>query len=464
MSKKVGIVICNYNKQMYIVKCIESVLKSSFHDFDIYVVDNASTDDSVKEIREHFGTQVILLENKENLGGSGGFNTGLREALKREYEYLMLVDNDIVMDPHAIEELYCFLEKHAQVGLVGAEIYQMDHPEEIMALGAVVDYEKYCYEDCYRGYSDSDDIPEVNYCDYVPACTLMVRRSVVDEVGILDEGNFIYWDDIEWAKRIRVAGHQVAAIRAAKIWHKGGGGSPTNTFPIYYYIRNAIRFFAKYIPEDKMDSCVDGLLADIFQRIYGSFLKGKNNYVATIVRAYEDALQGISGKAKEGIILPLVDNRNNFLKYLAGKNNILVQLTDTCSEEKFGKLKKFVAFLEKKCVDKSFTFSTEKCAIYHEGIKEQLNKEYHNKFCVVIQADVNDYDLVLRFCKHVREITALEENIVFVDCYTNAVGTEDELLFFKSYQTNLEFFQFCNHEYFKTGMLELKKIQSRKLL
>ena len=103
MSKKVGIVICNYNKQMYIVKCIESVLKSSFHDFDIYVVDNASTDDSVKKIREHFGTQVILLENKENLGGSGGFNTGLREALKREYEYLMLVDNDIVMDPHAIE-------------------------------------------------------------------------------------------------------------------------------------------------------------------------------------------------------------------------------------------------------------------------------------------------------------------------------------------------------------------------
>lgn len=69
--KKIGIVICNYNKKEYVVNCIQSVLESKTDDFDIYVVDNASTDDSVKAIRETYGGKVTVLVNKENLGGSG---------------------------------------------------------------------------------------------------------------------------------------------------------------------------------------------------------------------------------------------------------------------------------------------------------------------------------------------------------------------------------------------------------
>ena len=73
--KKIAAVICNYNKSAYVTECIQSVLESAFRDFDIIVVDNASTDDSVEQIRGKYGEQVQLFVNRENLGGSGVFNT-----------------------------------------------------------------------------------------------------------------------------------------------------------------------------------------------------------------------------------------------------------------------------------------------------------------------------------------------------------------------------------------------------
>lgn len=73
--KKIAAVICNYNKCAYVTECIQSVLESVFQDFDLMVVDNASTDGSVEQIRRIYGDMVKLFVNKENLGGSGGFNT-----------------------------------------------------------------------------------------------------------------------------------------------------------------------------------------------------------------------------------------------------------------------------------------------------------------------------------------------------------------------------------------------------
>ena len=98
----IGIVICNYNKKDFVADCIRSVTESKVHNFDIYVVDNASTDGSVKAIREEFGDSVTVLENKENLGGSGGFNTGLRLVRDKGYEYFVCLDKDVLVDENAI--------------------------------------------------------------------------------------------------------------------------------------------------------------------------------------------------------------------------------------------------------------------------------------------------------------------------------------------------------------------------
>ena len=82
--KRVGAVICNFNKKEDVLNCIQSVLESKYTDYDLYVVDNASSDGSAEAIREKYGSQVTVLVNAENLGGSGGFNTGLRKAWKKD--------------------------------------------------------------------------------------------------------------------------------------------------------------------------------------------------------------------------------------------------------------------------------------------------------------------------------------------------------------------------------------------
>ena len=109
-GKKVGIVICNYNKAEYVVNCIQSVLESSMDDFDIYVIDNASSDDSAKRITEKFKERVTLIINPENLGGSGGFgNTDIRIVMNGGYKYVWCLDNDVLVDENAPKALWTLL-------------------------------------------------------------------------------------------------------------------------------------------------------------------------------------------------------------------------------------------------------------------------------------------------------------------------------------------------------------------
>ena len=135
--KKTGIVICNYNKSSYVVNCIQSVLESDTTDYDIYMVDNASSDDSVSAVKKCFGDAVTILENPANLGGSGGFNTGLRMVLERGYPYIWCLDNDVLVDESALSALLQFLIAHPEVGMAGSKVYHMDLFVRIPRFGVV---------------------------------------------------------------------------------------------------------------------------------------------------------------------------------------------------------------------------------------------------------------------------------------------------------------------------------------
>lgn len=104
------------------------MLESKYTDYDLYVVDNASSDGSAEAIREKYGSQVTVLVNAENLGGSGGFNTGLRKALEKGYEYLYCLDNDVLVDENAMGELVEFLDTHPDSGMAGSRVYHMENP------------------------------------------------------------------------------------------------------------------------------------------------------------------------------------------------------------------------------------------------------------------------------------------------------------------------------------------------
>lgn len=188
--KKIGIVICNYNKEEEVLECIQCILESRFKDFDLYVVDNGSTDRSVQQIRERYPNEVTLLVNKENLGGSGGFNTGLRAAYEKGYPYVMCVDNDAMLDENAVGNLYEFLEEHREVGMAGAKVYHLENPQYVQQFGQKIDFDNFCTEVHYYNALEDGTMPDYLYVDCVAACSLMVRRSIIDKIGFMPEENF----------------------------------------------------------------------------------------------------------------------------------------------------------------------------------------------------------------------------------------------------------------------------------
>lgn len=303
--KQVGIVICNYNKADKVLECIQCVLENKYQDFDLYVVDNASTDNSVEEIRKHY-PQVELLVNPENLGGSGGFNRGLREAYAKGYPYLMCIDNDAMLDENAIGNLWQFLEEHQEVGMAGSKIFHTEAPDYIQQFGQKIDFEYFCTEVPHLNMVEDGSMPDFLYVDSVAACSLMIRRSTIDKIGFMPEENFLYWDDTEWCYKCHLAGMEVASVGTSVALHAMGAKRETvNTFPTYYAWRNWIGFFAKYTPKENREKLVDTFLSSMFEEVYEGIHNGMQNRYRTIMLAYDDAIHGVTGKAGDNRIFPI---------------------------------------------------------------------------------------------------------------------------------------------------------------
>lgn len=329
--EKIGIVICNFNKENDVLICIQSVLESRFEDYHVYVVDNASKDRSVELIKERYGTkkEITLIENEENLGGSGGFNTGLRAAIKNGHKYLMCVDNDAILDENCIGELYNFLENHEDVGIAAAKIYHTGQEEYVQQYGSFIDYKNYSVDSTYLNHLEDGSMPEVVYSDAVPACALMIKREVVDIIGIMPEENFLYWDDTEWCIRCKEAGFKVASVGSAAASHAmGAKKEDVNTFPTYYAWRNWIVFFLNHISEEQIEDMAEVFLSSIFEICYMGLYRGEQNKSKTVMAALDDALHGVMGKAGPDRIFDLEFTYDGFEKAITGKRHLYIDVNE----------------------------------------------------------------------------------------------------------------------------------------
>lgn len=323
--ERLGVIICNYNKKDDVLICIQSVLENLYQDFHVYVVDNGSSDSSVSEIKRKYedNAKLTLLENKENLGGSGGFNTGLRFALKKGHDYLMCVDNDAMLDEDCIGKLLEFLEKNPDVGIAAAKIYHTGEEGVIQQYGSFIDYENYAVNSTYLNYCDDGTLPDVVYSDAVPACALMISRKVVDKIGVMPEENFLYWDDTEWCVRCSEAGYKVASVGNALACHRmGAKKEDVNTFPTYYAWRNWITFFLSHIEKQQLSDMAEVFLGSIFEINYSCLYRNEPNKSRTVMSAMDDALHKVMGKAGENRIFNLEKQYDRLEKILCEKENV----------------------------------------------------------------------------------------------------------------------------------------------
>lgn len=413
--KSIGIVICNYNKRDYVLGCIQSVIESKMQDFDIYVVDNASEDDSVEMIEKEYGDKVELIVNEENLGGSGGFNSGLRRALEKDYKYLMCIDNDVLLDEDAIGELYNFLETNDDVGMVGSKVYHMNNPDLVQQFGVNIDFKDYCVESKYLNYFEDGNMPEVVYSDSVAACSLMVKTSVVKEIGVMPEENFLYWDDTEWGYLCNLAGYKVASYGKSKVLHAMGAKKESqNTFPTYYAWRNWILFFIKYTSEEKLEEMARMFLKSIFNTVYEALYKGEKNRMRTIMHAYDDALHQVLGKASSDKIFKLDSSDEKLANLIQGKEKVYIK---DDGYEGYGQ-----ALFEKM-----------------QNINQNLQRivDYKEKF-----------DIHFTICDYIFTLNDFSLKSIYVDSYNSILATQDDVLRIINYNYSKEAFVYAQQPLF----------------
>ena len=327
--KKVGIVICNYNKKDKVLQCIQSVLEQKFKDFDLYVVDNASMDRSAEAIKNAYRDKVViiqkdenqrddsdrisrmqndadrifLIQNDENLGGSGGFDRGLSEAAKKNYTYLMCIDNDAMLDENAVGELVKFLDSHEDTGIAASVILNLENPDTIQNFGQKIDFKTFSTEPLYVNEYFTHEIPDVNFSDAVPACSLMIRKSITEKIGFLPKDFYLYWDDTEWCTRVRELGYKVASVKASQALHAmGAKREDISTFPTYYAWRNWIYYFILHTDVEQLPELGITFLQSIYTIQCEGYEGNRFRRASTVMAAYDDAIHGRLGKARDGII------------------------------------------------------------------------------------------------------------------------------------------------------------------
>lgn len=346
--KPICVVICNFNKQDYVLGAIESVQNTAGELADIFVVDNASTDDSAALIHQHY-PNIRLEVLKENIGGSGGFAHGMRQAQLIGYRYIALLDNDAVVLPNTLSGMMELLANHNDIGVVGPAVCKMDNPEVVQEVGANVSLKDatFSFHLNFAGESYSSIAMEQVDCDYVPACCLMTKAEIIERVGVFDEDFFLYWDDIDWCVRVKDAGWRVVAQPRLQALHKGGGANATNTLPRYYYWRNKLRFFAKHpvrYPPHQVKHYVQLSLA---RNITFQHLNAMDELLVAMQRGLQDAANSIGGRYQGAAFPERGSGKQKLLQAMVPPGVYLLDMSavtksDMSAERKHNSLCRFI--------------------------------------------------------------------------------------------------------------------------
>jgi hypothetical protein len=303
--KKVYVIILNWNGWADTLECLESVFRMDYPNYRVIVCDNNSHDGSLEKIREwaqgrllapsgNFALAdsntpshvkpisfveldrsaadagglsggeppLILIKTGANLGFAGGNNVGLRYALARgDFEYAWLLNNDTIVKPDSLLALVARMEKSANVGICGSTLIYYHSPDRIQALGGSRYNRWRCRATPIGAMQAVDSRIDPGQIerdmDYVAGASMMVSRRFLQEVGLMREDYFLYFEEFDWARRAR-GRFALAYAPASIVYHKEGGSIGTyaagrsSSLSIFYLQKNRIkfvsRFFKRYLP------------------------------------------------------------------------------------------------------------------------------------------------------------------------------------------------------------------------
>ena len=247
---RVSIIILNWNSYEVTLECLRSLGKITYRNFEVVLVDNGSVDGSAERLAESV-PEIRLIRNGKNLGFAAGCNVGMRDALARGAEWVLLLNNDTVVAPDFLTHLIQVAEKDPNIGVLNPKIYFFDPPDRLSYAGGVHQRWRLFPRTFGLRQKDAGQFDRVREVNFLSGCAMLIKADVIRQIGLFEEIYFHFFEDIEWSLRATRAGFKGMYVPQAVIWHKEHYDTDRNQssgFSEFYLARNHIIFARKHVP------------------------------------------------------------------------------------------------------------------------------------------------------------------------------------------------------------------------
>jgi GT2 family glycosyltransferase len=251
----ISIIIVNWNTKELLLECVSSIKQdANNYKVEIIVVDNASKDGSPQALKD-LHPDLKLIQNKENLGFAKANNIGIKLSSGK---YICIVNSDVELRKDCLATMYNYMNKHPQIAVLGPKVYYPDMSSQVSCTNFPTIWNNFCeasglqrifphskiFSGEYMNYYHHNAILNV---DSLVGCFLMVRRNVIDQVGLLDERFFIYSEEVDWCKRFRNAGWDIIFLPDASVIHHDASSS--SKYPLRFsaeLLKSKIKYWKKH--------------------------------------------------------------------------------------------------------------------------------------------------------------------------------------------------------------------------
>jgi GT2 family glycosyltransferase len=294
---RVYTIVLNYLRSDDTVRCVGSLRRSTYRNQFLVVVDNGSDASAREQLSGGIGA-TPLIQSESNLGFAGGNNLGIRHALDRDADYIWILNPDTVVEPETLEHLVRTMSRFPEAGIVGSRLLRGDDGATVLFNGGMIDWNQGGKPVLPEMGKQEKDLQEnsVAPIDYATGASMLLRRQLIEEIGLLPERYFLYFEETDFNIRARRAGWKVLLEPRSRVLHyRRSWGSVPAPYYVYYFVRNRLLFGLTFTssPVETMLEDLDRSLSTWRRKMPPERLGAYDALVATAIADGREGRDGI---------------------------------------------------------------------------------------------------------------------------------------------------------------------------
>ncbi len=298
-SPLIYVVIVSWNRADDTIECLKALASSDYSNYRPLIVDNGSTDGSPDAIRAAFPA-VEVIANEDNLGFARANNIGIEHALQQGADYVLLLNNDTLVDERLLTELVAVGESDPKIGMLVPKIYYpstgsgRSHGEKGRLWSAGARWRRFPPRVTIIGFGREDG-PAYSVqreVDYATGCAMLVKREVFERVGMFDPAFFMYHEDYDFSARVRRGGYRIVYVPQAVMWHKVSASTGEESPLKWYYLgKYIVPLYLKHFRPPRLS-----LTLFVLWVLARETVKGNARYLGPYLRGLSDGWREFAAK------------------------------------------------------------------------------------------------------------------------------------------------------------------------